>query len=196
MATIAEQPLTTPAPPYWTLADYHAAADAGVFGARRVELIRGALYEMPPMSEPHAGATRYLAERFYKGLPDGRVLSQTPVILPRDSEPEPDVAVTASGTPAKPSAAQLQLVVEVSRSTRGFDRGTKLEMYLADDVPEVWLIDLVERCALVYRSGVLYARHAQAAGAQLQAERVPEVTIDLDAVFRAAGFAASEEPAF
>jgi len=50
---------------------------------------------------------------------------------------------------------------------------------------EVWIVDPVEQCALVYRGGLLVARHARGAGAQLVAELVPEVSVDLDEVFRA-----------
>jgi hypothetical protein len=44
----------------------------------------------------------------------------------------------------------------------------------------------VEQCALIYRDGQLVARRERGAGAQLVAELVPEVTVDLDEVFRAA----------
>jgi Uma2 family endonuclease len=109
-----------------------------------------------------------------------------PIILPHDGEPEPDIAVVEPGAPLKPRANQVQLVIEVSHSTRSFDRGPKLEAYLADGIREVWIIDLFEECALVYRDGQLIARHGRGAGAQLVAERVPEVILDLDDVFRAA----------
>jgi Uma2 family endonuclease len=168
------------------LDEYHRAIDAGVFGDRRIELIAGALYEMPPMAEPHIGALRYLVELFFSALGRERTLSQMPIILPQDGEPEPDIAVAEPGAPLKPRADQVQLVIEVSHSTRRFDRGLKLEAYLGDDMREVWIIDLVEQCALIYRDGQLVARHARGTGAQLTAELVPEVKLDLDDVFRAA----------
>src|SRR6476620_2999811 len=95
-------PLEAPASPRWSLDEYHRAIDAGVFGNRRIELISGSLYEMPPMGEPHIGALRYLAELFFGALGRGRTLSQMPIILPRDGEPEPDIAVAEAGAPLKP----------------------------------------------------------------------------------------------
>lgn len=178
--------LIAPEPYRWTLEEYHRAIDAGVFGDRRIELQHGEVVEMPPMNEPRIGAVRYLAALFFDRLGWQRTTSQTPIILASDGEPEPDVAVFELGAPLKPSAAQVQLVIEVSQASRRRDLGSKLDDYLRDNVHEVWIVDLVELCALVYRGGLLVARHARGAGAQLVAELVPEVRVDLDEVFRAA----------
>jgi len=174
------------APHYWTLDEYHRAIDAGVFGDSRVELLHGEVIEMPPLTEPHIGAVRYLAGLFFARLGWQRTCSQMPIILPSDGEPEPDVAVFELGAPLKPQIDQVQLVIEVAQSTRRRDLGSKLEDYLRDGVRELWIIDLVEQCALVYREGQLVARHARGTGALLVAELVPEVNVDLDEVFHAA----------
>jgi Uma2 family endonuclease len=171
--------------PYWTLADYERLIASGVFEDRRVELIGGQLFEMPPMEEPHIGATVYLMDTFVKALEPSRVRVQMPIVLPSDGEPEPDLAVVAPGTRPKARVEDVQLAVEVSHATRTFDRGLKLEAYLADGLHERWIIDLVERAALVYRGGILIGRYAEGAGAKLTAERVPEVTLELDQLFNA-----------
>ena len=142
---------------------------------------------MPPMKEPHINALGYLVELFYVRLGRQRVLSQTPIILPNDGEPEPDVAVRELGAPSKPNVAQVQLVIEVSQTSRRRDLGSKLEDYLRDGLRELWVIDLVEQCALIYRNGQLVARHPRGSGARLSAELVPEVSVELDKVFDAAG---------
>jgi Uma2 family endonuclease len=185
MATTTSARLEMPAPPYWTLDEYHCAIEAGVFDDRRIELVGGQLIEMPPMSEAHIGATRYLNAVFVAKLGE-RAHSQMPIILPHDGEPEPDIAVIAPDAPLKPGVEQVQLAIEVSHTTRGFDRGPKLEAYLADGLHELWIIDLVEQCALVYRAGVLVARYGRGSSAQLAAELVPEVSVNLDELFRAA----------
>jgi Uma2 family endonuclease len=74
----------------------------------------------------------------------------------------------------------------VAHATRRRDLGSKLEDYLRDGLRELWIVDLVEQCVLVYRDGQLVARHVRGAGASLVAELVPEVSVDLDEVFRAA----------
>jgi Uma2 family endonuclease len=183
---LKQRPAEEPIPHYWTLDEYHRAIEAGVFGDRRVELLHGEVVEMPPMNEPHIGAVRYLAGLFFARLGWQRTSSQTPIILPSDGEPEPDVAVFELGAPLKPHVDQVQLVIEVTQATRRRDLGSKLEDYLRDGLRELWIIDLVEHCALVYRGGELVARRARGAGARLVAELVPEVSVDLDEVFRAA----------
>lgn len=187
MATPTAQPAEAPVPYRWTLDEYHRAIDAGVFGDRRVELLHGEIVEMPPMNTPHIGATGYLAALFFGRLGWQRAHSQTPIILPSDGEPEPDVAVAEPGAPLKPHVDQVQLVIEISQTTRRRDLGSKLEDYLRDGLRELWIIDLVEQAALVYRGGQLVARHARATGARLVPELVPEVSVELDEVFRAAG---------
>jgi Uma2 family endonuclease len=173
-------------PEYWSLDEYHRAIDAGVFGTRRVELLHGEIVEMPPMNEPHIGALRYLAGLFLQRLGWERTSSQTPIILPSDGEPEPDIAVVEAGAPLKPNVDQVQLVIEVTQATRRRDLGTKPEDYLRDELRELWIVDLVEQCALVYRRGELVARKTRGTGARLVAELVPEVEVELDDVFRAA----------
>jgi len=186
VSTTSARPMDAPSPHYWTLDEYHSAIDAGVFGDSRVELLHGEVVEMPPMNEPHIGAVRYLAELFVARLGWQRTCSQTPIILPSDGEPEPDVAVFELGAPLKPHIDQVQLVIEVAQSTRRRDLGSKLEDYLCDGVRELWIVDLVEQCALVYRDGQLAARRARGTGAPLVAELVAEVNVDLDEGFRAA----------
>ena len=113
-----------PVPHRWTLDEYHRAIDAGVFADRRVELLNGEIVEMPPMNEPHIGAVRYLAGLFFAQLGWQRASSRTPIILPSDGEPEPDIAVYELGAPLKPHAAQVQLVIEVTQATRQRDLGS------------------------------------------------------------------------
>jgi Uma2 family endonuclease len=180
------QRFTAPVPHHWTLDEYHRAIDAGVFGDRRVELLHGEVVEMPPMNEPHIGAVRYLAGLFVARLGPERTTSQTPVMLPSDGEPEPDVAIVEPGAPLKPYLSQVQLVIEVAQTTRRRDLGSKLEDYLRDNVRELWIVDLVEQSLLVYRDGQLVARYARGQRASVTPTLVPEISVDLDEVFRAA----------
>ena len=62
-----------PAPMRWSLDDYHRAIDAGLFDDRRVELVDGEIYEMPPMREPHIGAAMYLERTFSHLLASNRL---------------------------------------------------------------------------------------------------------------------------
>jgi Uma2 family endonuclease len=176
-----------PPPLRWTVDVYHRAIDAGLFADRRVELIDGELYEMPPMREPHIGAARFLERTFAPLLESDRLLIDKPIILPRDGEPEPDVAVVRAGAPLKPLVADVQLAIEVADSTRRFDRGPKLEAYLRDGIRELWIVDLEQRELLVFRGGELVATLVPGQGKLLAAAEVPEISVDVDALFAAAG---------
>ena len=50
-----------------------------------------------------------------------------------------------------PSPADALLVVEIADSSLNYDRNTKVPLYAAHGVPEVWLIDLAHRRIEVYR---------------------------------------------
>ena len=136
----------------WSLEDYHRAIDAGLFEDRRVELIDGELYAMPPMREPHIGAAQFLERTFASLLASGRLRIDKPLILPHDGEPEPDLAVVGPGAPLKPSVDDVQLAIEVAHSTSWFDRGPKLAAYLRDGIRELWIVDLERRELLVFRA--------------------------------------------
>ena len=174
----------------WTLDEYHQAIDAGLFGDRRIELIDGELYEMPPMREPHIGAATFLEDTF-SPLRPRRVRTSKPIILPRNGEPEPDLTIARAGAPLKPRPEDVQLVIEVSHTTRQFDRGLKLEAYLRDGIREVWIVDLETRELLVYRGGVLSAVLLPDQGQKISATEVPEISVDVDALFASATMGSS-----
>jgi Uma2 family endonuclease len=50
-----------------------------------------------------------------------------------------------------PTAADVLLLVEVADSSLAWDRGPKLALYARHAVPEVWVVDLVNRAVEVGR---------------------------------------------
>ena len=75
---------------------------------------------------------KHLAGLFFARLGWQRTAIPTPIILPSDGKPEPDVAVLELGAPLKPQVDQVQLVIEVTQATRRRDLDSKLEDYLRD----------------------------------------------------------------
>ena len=143
-----------------TVDEYHAMAAAGILTEDdAVELLDGTLVAMSPVSGSHLYAVNQLAEalaeRLY-ALPAPRpVLSiQNPIRLDDRSEPVPDLAILRpeARRPRVPSAADALLVVEVSVSTRAYDRDVKLARYARAGVPEVWLVVPEEGFVEVYRA--------------------------------------------
>src|SRR4051812_39803896 len=100
-----------------TVEDFHRISELGIYG-KRAELIRGVVFEKPPMSPLHRDTSTWLRDYIYDlHLPGCLVLQEAPLTL-RDSEPIPDVIVVA-GTrddfrSRHPSTAELVIEVAVT----------------------------------------------------------------------------------
>ncbi len=140
----------------WTRAEYDRLIDTGVFQpGERLELLAGQLVVREPQGTPHATGirlvTRALREVF--GQDGWMVDMQLPVALDEESEPEPDVTVTAGSPrdflPSHP--ARPVLVVEVAESSLALDREEKGSLYARARVPEYWILNLRDRLLEVHR---------------------------------------------
>jgi Uma2 family endonuclease len=80
---------------YFTLEEYHRLGDLGFFGEEeRVELIRGEIIQMPTKKPPHSVCNTILVQQLILLLGKQAIVrGQEPIILPGDSEPQPDVAI-------------------------------------------------------------------------------------------------------
>jgi Uma2 family endonuclease len=164
-------------------ADYHRMFEAGVFlPDERIELIRGELIAVPPMGAEHRSAmnrlTMLLTERFNRRAV---VQVQCSVIFSDDSEPEPDFALLRwdpTGYKGRdPGPADTLLAVEVGLSSRLYDRRVKVPLYAETGVPEVWLVDLLERAIFVYRdlsSGKYATVHVARPGESIACRAFPK----------------------
>jgi len=115
------------------------------------------------------------------------VCCQSLVRLDTNSEPEPDLALLRPRpdfyAEAHPGPADLLLVVEMADSSLGFDRAVKLPLYARAGVPEVWVLDVADRCLEIHRapSEITYAeRLRRGAGKTVGVQLVPAVEIALD----------------
>ncbi|BBD70192.1 hypothetical protein NIES4072_65580 [Nostoc commune NIES-4072] len=78
----------------WTLEEYHHMIKAGILDDRQVELLRGEIVEIFAEGEPHAYSRNEAGEYLAKLLGDqAKVRQDSPITLPNNSEPEPDIAV-------------------------------------------------------------------------------------------------------
>ena len=151
----------------FTADEYHAMGAAGILHPdERTELIDGQIVPMSLVSGPHVFTVQRLSrflEKALDALPAPRpfVSTQSPVRLASRVEPEPDIAVLRpeADVPRVPTAADALLVVEVSVSTRAYDRDVKLPLYARAGIPEVWIVVPEERIVEVYRrpGGAAYA---------------------------------------
>ncbi|HSF72941.1 MAG TPA: Uma2 family endonuclease, partial [Microcoleus sp.] len=79
----------------FTLAEYNRLTELGFFGEDdRVELIEGELVNIAAKSTAHSVCETRLERELFKLLGERATLrGQQPIILPNDSEPEPDRAI-------------------------------------------------------------------------------------------------------
>lgn len=142
----------------WTRLEYERLIDLGAFRpGDHIELVGGDLVVCEPQGSPHMTGIRMAEEALRQAFAVGwEVRSQAPVALDDESEPEPDVLVAAGslhdyrrGHPAQPV-----LLVEVAETSLESDRQQKGSLYARAQVPEYWIINLVDGLLEVYRDPI------------------------------------------
>lgn len=160
MRAEGEAAVYTPQKRKLTADEYQRMGQAGILGCdERVELIEGELYITPPIGDGHVGKTIRLNFLFQRRVGDRALVSvQSPIRLSAHSEPEPDIVLVRPRPDfyetAKPRPEDIFLIVEVAETSLSYDRLTKLPWYAAAGIPEVWIVNLVERRIEVYRDPV------------------------------------------
>jgi len=171
---------------HWTKEEYEQAAEAGVFKERRVELVDGVVYDMPPQLSPHATGLQKGLRALQATFPSGwDVRSQLPLDLGQSSMPEPDLAVVI-GDPDDyldhhPSEAVL--VVEVADSSQLHDRKRKAKVYAQAGIPDYWITNLRSDFIEVLRDpadGVYRTRKIYRRGEAIAPLARPEASVAVD----------------
>jgi Uma2 family endonuclease len=175
----------------FTVDDYEGMIESGILDENdRVELIDGEIIEMAAVGSQHAGCVNGLNEWYILRLHGRAIISiQNPVRLRPRSEPEPDVMLLRPRADryrhGLPGPEDVLLIIEVSDSTLHFDRGTKLPLYAAAGIPEVWIVDLERRRVLVHRQpdGDLYREAIVVDDGSLSPLAFPDVALHLEDIF-------------
>ncbi len=146
---------TIPVRHRFTVEEYHKIGEAQVL-QDRTELIAGEILEMSPIGLLHAACVSYLSRFFLLRLPSiADVRSQNPIVLDNLSEPQPDLAIVNYRDDfykvGHPTPKDIFLLIEVSDTTLKFDREVKIPLYAASGIPEVWILNLLDRVIEVYR---------------------------------------------
>jgi len=149
LAFMVEGPSRPSGVPALSRFEYDNLVDIGWIADQRIELLRGTLVDVSPQRWPHAAAVEFLNEQLVLQIA-GRyaVRPQLPFAADHWSEPEPDLAVAYKEPRRQDHPGALLLVIEVADSSqpidREIDRGIKLTIYAEADVPEYWIVDLVQ----------------------------------------------------
>jgi Uma2 family endonuclease len=172
--------------------EYHRMIQAGILGEdEKVQLIDGVLVQMTPQGRPHAFVIQRLNRLLVRALGDDyEVLTQLPLTLSGDSEPEPDLAVVrtqdAQSRTEHPTTAQL--VIEVAGESLRFDRRSKAALYARAGIPEYWIVNLADASIEVHRdpdtsSGVYRKALVCRPGETLSAAALPGFHVDVASLF-------------
>ena len=141
----------------FTRKEYHRMGEAGILREDdRVELIRGEIIEMSPISPRHAAFVDNLTRLLVRRLPDSAIVRvQGPVALADDTEPQPDLTVLRlRDVPYKDREAWADdavLMIEVAHSSLAYDRCIKRSVYAEAGIPEYWVVDCAAETIEVHR---------------------------------------------
>ena len=128
----------------FTVHEYHRMAGI-LHEDDRIDLIDGELVEMTAIGTRHFTCVNRLTRLLVRNVDDNVIVSiQNPVRLNEYSEPQPDVALirVRDYRESLPTPEDVLLLIEVSDTTLGYDRGLKLSRYAKADIQEVWIVDL------------------------------------------------------
>ena len=182
-------PASIPAPRKFTVAEYYRLGEAGIIeDGERVELINGEILLMAPIGDRHAGRvdrwTNYFAERA-RGRYIVRV--QNPVVIGERQAPQPDLVLLRPRPDfyetSAPGPEDILLIIEVSDSSLPYDRNVKAPLYAGHDIPETWLMNLVDDCIerFTRRGPGGYERHSvHRRGERITPEALPDLEILVD----------------
>jgi Uma2 family endonuclease len=183
---MAAPQLARPTPRKFTRAEYDRLVELGFFRGERLELIHGALLDMPPIGPPHATVVSRLNRMLVPALLDrAEVRIQQPLVGHDESEPEPDVAVVALADYSTKHPDAALLVIEVAESSLEFDRESKAPLYAASNVVEYWIVDIAGRAIEAHTEPKAgrYTRVRRATpGERLTPGAFPDIAIDVVSV--------------
>ena len=141
----------------FTRVEYDRLVDQGFFDDERLELLDGLLVVKEPQGSRHASTVIKIRQALERAFgPKFHCREHAPIALDRLSEPEPDVAVVRgrAGEYVDAHPAKPLLVVEVADSSLPKDRVRKSALYSRAQLPEYWVVNLVDEVLEVYRDPI------------------------------------------
>lgn len=173
----------------FTVDDYYKMIDLGMIkDVERAEIIEGELIKQMPIGNRHATCVKKLSEILRDELGKSVTYSiQDPVWLDEFNEPQPDLALLKRRDDfyggKKPMAEDVLLLIEVSDSTLDYDRNRKVPLYAKHEIPEVWLVNLMNGTVEVhcqtrdysYNIVKIYRR-----GEEIESDILPNLKLPVD----------------
>ncbi|MEZ4662799.1 MAG: Uma2 family endonuclease [Caldilineaceae bacterium] len=182
----------------FTVQDMEQMIANGILGEdERVELIDGQFITMSPPGIHHVACVDRLTKLFSRQVPDDVGVSvQNPLATHERTQPEPDVMLLAPRDDlymnGRATAADVLLLVEVSDSSLKYDEETKLPLYAAAGVREVWIVNLQDHWIDCYSDPAprnYRLRERFFAGDTIHPDALPKVSIDVGYILNPLGSA-------
>jgi Uma2 family endonuclease len=150
----------------WTVDEYHQILEAGILNDEdSVELLAGKILQMSPQRPPHAATTQCASDYLRSLLKEkATVRVQSPITLPPNSEPEPDIAIVRVDSRhylnRHPNAADIYLLIEVADRTLRRDCHKKAAAYARAGIADYWILNLNKQQLHIFRqpTGVKYQK--------------------------------------
>jgi Uma2 family endonuclease len=130
--------------------DVYKMAEVGLLDEYdRVELVEGVLVDLAPIGAEHDGATAWLSNHFGPIDTNAWRVRVHSMLLIAGGYLLPDLTLVAP-LPRSEQPATAHLVVEIAQTSQARD-ADKARDYAAADVPEYWIVDLLNRIVIVHR---------------------------------------------
>lgn len=134
----------------FTVNEYHRLIELNFFQTdERVELIRGEIVKMAAKGTAHAVCNTRLMTKLVILINERAIIrGQEPIILPSNSEPQPDVAIVKNRDDdylsSHPQPQDILLVIEISDSSLNYDQDVKLSLYAEAQINNYWIFNLID----------------------------------------------------
>jgi Uma2 family endonuclease len=173
----------------WSLDEYHRMIAAGILVDRRVELLKGDIVERVIEGEPHAYSRNEADEYLTELLGDrAKVRQDSPVTLPNNSEPEPDIAIVQrlgrEYQSHHPYPENIFWLIEYAESSLVKDLEIKSKIYAEAGIPEYWVVNLKTMQLIVFRDpqDSEYTSQQTFTGGTISPLAFPDVAINVVAI--------------
>src|ERR1700745_845643 len=136
------------------VAEFYKLGEVGILSEDDpVELWDGQIIIMAPIGENHRTVVDALAEILTdQRKARYRVGVRNPLRIDNENEPQPDLVLYNRDVVARhPTPAETFLVVEVADASLCYDQQSKIPVYAAASIKEVWIIDLIRNRIHTYR---------------------------------------------
>lgn len=174
----------------FTVRELQHMIELGVFDDDlRIELIDGDIVWMAAIGGPHFESVTRANRSFGRTVGDDALVSiQNAIRLNNRSAPQPDIAIIRNRRyrGELPTPEDVFLLVEVAVTSLKYDRDTKVGLYAASGIPEVWIVDINAQILLRFAElidGLYRVTDRHERGARLPLSQLPSAAIAVDDFF-------------